>query len=1077
MKFNLIHILALGAVAAAGVIPTLAADDYVLSGYQCYNTEEKMGWYKMKSDGAGTFVWADAITSEKSYPIIFGWMRDGRLCGVSSLQADKLLYNYDYLEINPENGEYYVQRPVKMSNEDGSTNYLNYFKLAAYNPDDDRVYGYGYNADGSAFVFKSTSHDFTDTKVIRTIPDEEFCSSLTYNETEHRLVGFNRSQFVYIDLTTGRQTNAYYPGLTGNFQFSYTGLVYDVAKRAYYWNYFTKDGGSHMALVDITGQKMTNVCDYTNMTQYSFMVADGAKVSPEAPAEVEMADVVFDKDALAGEVSFRLPSKTAGGTEIAGDISWTLSIDGKTVADGAGKAGESVKCSTGELSMGMHTFDVSTHIGENLSLPVIISKYVGLDTPASPAGVTLGADAITWQPVTTGAHGGYIDPAEVEYRVYFNGSSLGTTKATSIPVTYPEGKPYAAYSGQVSAGNATGSSPFVTTNNYLAGEPLSVPVTFTPDQDQAGLFTMCDADNDGSTWTFVDGASGQEALVTEPAEGTASDDWFFLPPVACDNAETVYSFSVNAALREAGMKPAMLEVRAGTAASPEAMKKVVVPATEITGSSLSEHTGLFTVTGELAGAKSVVIGVRGYAAEGGTALKARRLRVALTKLNVDAPADPTDVKVVAAEKGELRTTVTMTLPTRLLSGEEIPAATDIAVNVFDDKNETLFGKPGETKSITVAAYQGINTVEVTPAIGQLKGNTRKYEVYCGIDVPKAVRNMSMDISDDNLNAEFYWDAPETGVNGGYVDPSDLTYWLCALKGGSYTQYAELGKEPFYQMIVEPGEKLATYQFAIQAVSKAGASPEYAPAQVMLGTPYKLNIEENFLGPDNKPKVNYNPLSSITTGEYENSSWKIINPASVNEAYASPNGVAIVGTAEVAGGKGLLLLPKFSTEGMDEVKFEVEVYMSSSLADVTVMGRAAGMDESVEIGKLASEDATPGYKKLTFTLPAEFENKGWAGLEIVADFPQTYRSVIISGYSVTSKNGSGVEEVIASSELTAIGGEGYIEIAGLAGDAAVYDMGGVRVAGVTLDGTVRRVSMAPGMYAVGAGGKSVKVIVK
>lgn len=246
---------------------------------------------------------------------------------------------------------------------------------------------------------------------------------------------------------------------------------------------------------------------------------------------------------------------------------------------------------------------------------------------------------------------------------------------------------------------------------------------------------------------------------------------------------------------------------------------------------------------------------------------------------------------------------------------------------------------------------------------------------------------------------------------------------------------------------------------------------------MLGTPYKLNIEETFLGPDNKPKVNYSPLSSITTGEYENSSWKIINPATVNEAYASPNGVAIVGTADVAGCKGLLLLPKFSTEGMDEVKLEVEVYMSSVLADVTVTGRAAGMDESVEIGKLTSDDGATGYRKLSFTLPAEFENKGWAGLEIVADYPQTYRSVIISGYSVTSKNGTGVEEVIASSELTAIGGEGYIEIAGLAGEAAVYDTGGARMAAVTLDGSAQRVSMAPGLYVVSAGGKSVKVMVK
>ena len=116
--------------------------------------------------------------------------------------------------------------------------------------------------------------------------------------------------------------------------------------------------------------------------------------------------------------------------------------------------------------------------------------------------------------------------------------------------------------------------------------------------------------------------------------------------MACSKADGVYSFAINAALNSAGDKPAQLQVCVGREADPEAMKTAIIPLTEITSTSLTEFNGLFSLTGDLEGAESIVIGIRAYAPEGGTRIKARRFKTELTSLSGKAPANPDRKSVV-----------------------------------------------------------------------------------------------------------------------------------------------------------------------------------------------------------------------------------------------------------------------------------------------------------------------------------------------------------------------------------------------------------------------------------------------
>lgn len=1041
-----------------------------LAGYVRYNTEGQMGWYTLDDKGATTFQWIDELGEVNTSPMIFGWLRNGRICGISSRSENGVIYNYDYIELDPKTGESYKIESVPMHNEDDSPNYLANYKTAVYDSKADRVYGYGYNEDGTAFVFKSSTPDFKETKIIRTIPDDEYCYTLAYNDVDGRIVGFNRTDFVYISQQTGEQTVAYSPRIS-NYQSTYTAMAYDLSKRKYYWNYFTKDGVSHMALVDLSGKEMAGVCDYTNLTQFSFMVMMGSQARPTAPEAPVITSLDFDKASLSGSVSFTLPSKLNNGTAITGNVDWRLLLDDKEVKSGSAAAGAQISETVTVAANGNHTFTLIAAASGEESLPAADSRYIGLDTPESPRNVVLNATTLTWQPVTAGIHNGYLDTAALSYEVKLNGTTLATTHDTSLAVTYPDDKEYTAYTASVKAVNASGSSETVESNVYCTGKPMSLPRTFAPDEQTSKLFSTETVGDDSSKWRYNNGARGQELFIS----GGSADEWLFLPPLACNDKNTVYSFSLNSALNSDGVNAAYIEVRAGLSADSKAMGTVIVPQTRLTRTSLHEYSGLFTLSGALANADAVVIGIRAYAPEGEARIKARRFKAEATKISVEAPSDPTDVSVKAAPKGELRATISFKMPETRLNGTPIESTQDVTVTVFTDSKKTFTGKPGEKQEFTLEAYEGINEIEITPALGNVKGQTRTYEVYCGNDVPMGVNDFKIEIAEDNLSAALTWTPPTEGINGGYVNESDLTYNLCTYDGSAsgYKFYASLGATPRYDMVVNKGTKLATYKFAIQAVSKAGDSPVYMPALVQLGTPYGLDLMENFVDDEGKPAITCPPIYADLGDPYTGSSWKVDNPTNYYPKAETLSSVALIGSSDYPGTTGYVLLPKFSTKGMREVKLNFNTYRFESMPEVTVWARGYGMDEDVKVGTLNTVGS--GYTPDIMSLPPQFDDLGWVSVHLTAKYTTYYQYVFISQYAFTAEKVS-VEEIEGDNGVGVFGGKGEILIQGR-GTAAVHNLQGLTIATLPLDGSSQRIAVEPGVYVVSADGENVKVFVR
>ena len=118
-----------------------------------------------------------------------------------------------------------------------------------------------------------------------------------------------------------------------------------------------------------------------------------------------------------------LPDKTASGTALTALSAIVLEQDGtvlKSWPAASMSPGASISLDA-EASAGLHRFKVYATNDAGNGLPRSIRAFVGEDIPAAPASVTVettGAQAvITWDAVTTGANGGWIDTEAVTYEV------------------------------------------------------------------------------------------------------------------------------------------------------------------------------------------------------------------------------------------------------------------------------------------------------------------------------------------------------------------------------------------------------------------------------------------------------------------------------------------------------------------------------------------------------------------------------------------------------------------------------------------------------------------------------------
>lgn len=974
--------------------------------------------------------------------------------------------------------------------------------------------------------------------VVKALTDEEyatqFCNAIAYYSVENCFYGINaEGRLVRIGLDgTQKVVNPDASPIAIDHERE-CGMVWSPSDNSFILSGYDADGGASIISVDFDGSH--KVIGHDPAHTYPCILSLEQAIDGDSPMSPVMTGYNFPEGALKGTVSFMMPDKTRDGKALSGNMEYIVSYivtDPATGAErtvrveGKSEAGKEVSIDAEVAAPGYYEFAFQA-IGDRQSQVSYSTVWIGNDTPVAPAHTAvqiLSDDAqnpvwqFAWTPVTEGVNGGYINPDEIVYNIYLmskegvlydskglptDNKPAATSKGNDVNIltwSVPDAlsdvsKTYfciivtATFNSKESEGTSS-----VYDNSMVPyggpwiideyGRDMSTPldITFWTYQCSENADVLPNAQDTQGTYPF--------AVWTMAKTTTDSDAWLFTPAVTFKGRTDglyVLALSNSAVNTMTGWWNQSMEAFVGDAPTPSAMKTRFM---DMTPSGKDANIGYLYVPEDLEN-KYIGIHITQGASYGYTLFQ--RLIVAF-----DNELDPAKtlmapkLEIIPADEAHLQYTIKAICPDHYVNGEPVKAPASyrrydlIAYDPVTQKDIPLPDRftnrqPGidydpftvkvdnsrdQYFSAYVRGVAGKDTITSLPAT---------VKAYVGYAAPGAIRNLRIELSEDNLSGVLKWDAPIRPISNGQFDPDKLTYIVQPVFDGVLHQPILTDKTEYF-FSVAPGTPLDEVIGDVNVINHDVYAPDELSdtRNAMIGEPHKLPMDEHFA--DNI--LSYEPyITPITFSKYADGlQWQLVDPSFISEDMRVDSNEAIVCSMSPnfhAGISGQAELPKFSTEGFDNVTFNLTVWTGAWKADTEILVDAYGLEIPMVIGTVPKGD---GYQTVRFSIPRNLTNRKWVALRLKPTFPTQQSVLVIPSYSITASSGVTLLDVQGSRSVAS--GQGQITLNGYQGcKVDVYLLSGSRVASVDVAGECESVSLAPGVYIVEADGKSVKVMVK
>lgn len=1018
-----------------------------------------------------TRMWQDPINKENVLlHQDYGFYLDGKYCGYILDYFWGTLYGYYWAEVDVETGKKVVLKEI-----DASKGFMQIF---TYNRADGYLYGYGMDADKKLSFLRAPLNNPAATEVITSIQDDgnAYCNALTYNEVDRNIYGINdRFEFVKIGLD-GKQTVISKSADATKLNQVLCGFTYCADAKVFYWNASYRNNDSMIYSITPSGE-FSKICDTPDKTLYSCFFTPVSTANPDVPAKPELVENKFLNGSTTGSLVYKISDKFEDGKAITGELTYICTVDGENPQNGKGNAGTNATVNFTNLTTGFHSFDFSCTFNGKTSNVLSSRMFIGKDTPIAPQNVALANNKVTWDAVTTGVNGGYVDVENMKYEVYLNSEFVGTTSATTMNVTIPTDISVTAFNARVIAvyGDIKGEAGV--SNVVVSGKPLEIPVAYAPTEDQAATMTVIDVNKDGLTWYYD---AQNKALYSNYTSSASQpmNDWIFMPAIHFPDANKYYTLTYDWAVKD----PYMYKYDYMEVAVCKTIEGTITPVVTIMEKTQApEVYTTFEKNFKLPEAGDYYIGFHAVCNGDHYGMYLRDITVEDLNILPSSPALPTELKAVAGEKGALNATVSMKLPEKTISGETITATTTITAVINAEEEVTVSGKPGETVSKSVKTAQGFNTIVVYLKDGDKRGEKIETTVFTGIAKPLAVQNFTLTPNADRTKVTMSWQAPEGGENGGYIDPKALTYIVLHYQTtetpfGPYSGWVKIGEVKdglTYEFTPEEG-KQELYNLAVLAQNIAGDGPAVA-ANILVGKLYDLPISEKIKDNQN-PFVTYPWLLYYVDGK-PNPNWGFSTLGNINgNLWPDNNEYAFAAVAWNAGAAIQLATPYFSTLSKKNIEVELTLFCGDNAPSMTVLAERPGKElETVYTFVKPTPDANK-FGKVKFTLPETYDNQSYARLYIYPQFANPGDLFVLTTISIDGGK-SGIDAVEAG-DIRIIGETGYITVTGAEGkDVTVYSVDGRMVVSRNNIDNDCSIAASKGLYIVRAGNKVAKVIVK
>ncbi len=513
-----------------------------------------------------------------------------------------------------------------------------------------------------------------------------------------------------------------------------------------------------------------------------------------------------------------------------------------------------------------------------------------------------------------------------------------------------------------------------------------LPFSITPTGEEYSLFTIPGGEKDG-TWYYD---SSEDALKITTYGYTKSDSYIFTPAIELTDANLVnLTFSYRGGLSSC---TEALEVTFGTTPDPSTHQPVDY--LEFNNTAYSNHTVRFPV--EKAG--RYYIGFHCVSEPDQMMMLVRDIKLERGSL-MTAPAAAAITAVKGGEQGALTASVTFTLPTRTLEGNPLTGTIGAILYRADGSVASSADglTPGENHTLTDAtASQGINTYTVVTTNVDGDGGRAEASGWIGTDIPVHLPYLDALPSYDNLRAELSWDAPRTGLHGGWINPSELTYNIYQLQDNSLYLIATTDQNEITVM-PQGGNVQDFYTFYVTAVSSAGESQALSTGLVV-GPPYYLPMTETA---SNRIVTALPWISGPLEGDVN---WGVADYIGSLDVAAADGGMFVCSSALPARqpGAARMQLPKLIFDGLNAPTLTFSMYHYS--------GKGGELQVSVTTDELTYTPVftkgvnadTEGWKEYSVNL-AQYSEAPWVAIVFDGILTDGTTYVIVDDIDVSNRS--------------------------------------------------------------------------
>lgn len=675
-------------------------------------------------------------------------------------------------------------------------------------------------------------------------------------DSEGTLWGVTRDgKFGSVDLTTGKNSKIKDLGLSGDLQHGFACAIDpDTGKFLFMYNGspdYQTTHESHLYSIDIQTGEATLLADFSGLCITSMFVMP-EQVAPKAPAVPTDVAGVFANGGKFGTVSFTMPTTLHDGSAADGNATWQV-YDGKDkVAEGSAAYGAPVTANVTVTTDGKHSFSVSAKNNEGEGKKARLALWIGPDVPKAPANIKVDFDEsnnkfiVTWDAVTEGVNGGYVNPADILYNVTqmpVNEIVAENISSNTATVVYePQGIESVSFTITAKQGE-------LVSDAGVSAPTLTGYMTLPYDLSQIERYHLLD------NWTIIDVNDDKNSWQEDSYNGiyynyssaNGADDWALTPPI---KAFKGCKYKVHAAFScQMTSCPEKIEVKMGYAPTADAMQTELLAATVIDQTDPMSFD--FDVVPDRDG--KMFIGFHAMSDANMYKLKLRELTIS-APVNESAPAAPMLMELVADRSGALKAAGKIKVPTLSENGSTLAAVDSLEVTRNGVIVATIADPvPGEVVNFNDDKIDKDGEYEYFAYAynGELKSSpSESVKIFAGVNTPGEIKNITISRAAGNPKAvTVTWDAPTEDWLG-YPLNGDWTYNVEVYPDNAYYRgnktYENIKEQTLtFEPTFETGRQCGFVYVKVGVVNSAGLGYANKSENIYCGEAVALPFKESF----------------------------------------------------------------------------------------------------------------------------------------------------------------------------------------------------------------------------------------